>query len=193
MTFFCVFCSSLKAQQNISFLLFGPSFDLGDRENSAIYKTMPGEEKAFMLEPGVRFSVEVYATPGTSFKFVQTARFDSMHKLSFSSQMMIRFRLFQVYKHSLSFGFGPTAFYRQSWAEIDGYIDEKLYETKRTIQTRINWASAELEYNYVISKLNDISFAVLHHGPEAIGFGIGLKHWFTRKSSHCNTCPSFRN
>ena len=95
---------ALKAQQNISLSLIGPGFDFGDKENSAIYLTMPGKDKAFVLEPGVRFGAEVYGNPATSFKFSQSVRYDSMHKLAFSTQIMIRLRLFQVYKHSMSFG-----------------------------------------------------------------------------------------
>lgn len=190
-----VFCSPLKAQQNISVVLIGPGLDFGDRENSAIYKTMPGEDKILLMEPGIRFGAEVYGNPATSFKFAQSVRYDSMHKLAFSTQIMIRLRLFKVYKHSMNFGFGPSVFYRQTWSEIDGYTDEKLYEQKTNgkFQTRINWVSAELEYNYEISKLDDFSFSIIHLNPEAMGFAFGIKHWFTRKSSHCNTCPSFRN
>ncbi|MBR6277904.1 MAG: hypothetical protein IKR41_04015 [Bacteroidales bacterium] len=178
-------------QQNISFGLIGPGFDFGGRVNSAIYETMPGEDKVLIMEPGFRLGVELYATPATSFKFVQAFRIDCMRKMAFSSQIMIRFRLFKVYKHSLSFGFGPTAFYRQTWANIPGYTDEKLYKGK-DMQHTINWVSAELEYNYVISKYNDLSFCVTHQNPDAMGFAIGLKHWFTRKSNKCSTCPSFK-
>ena len=192
-TLFFVFSFEAKSQQNISLSLLGPGFDFGDKENSAIYKTLPSEDKAFLLEPGLRFGVELYANPATSFKLAQVVRFDSMHKIALSTQMMIRFRLFKVYKHSLSFGFGPTMFYRQTWENIDGYIDEKLYENKNKLQTKINWVSAELEYNYWISKLNDVSFSVVHLHPEAMGFAVGFKHWFTRKGSKCGTCPSFKN
>ena len=192
--FITVFCNGLKAQQNISISLIGPGFDFGDRENSAVYLTMPSEEKMLIMEPGLRIGVELYANPATSFKFVQSGRYDSMHKLAFSTQMMIRFRLFKIYKHSLSLGFGPTMFYRQTWRGLDGYVDEKLYEGKgRQMQSRINWVSGELEYNFYITKLDDLSFSVIHLHPEAMGFGIGFKHWFTRKSNKCGTCPSFKN
>ena len=179
-------------QQNVSIGLIGPGFDFGGRVNSPIYETMPGDDKVLIMEPGIRFGVELYATPATSFKLAQAARIDCMKKMAFSTQIMIRFRLFKVYKHSLSFGFGPTAFYRQTWEHIPGYTDENLYKGSSTMQHTINWVSAELEYNFWISKYNDLSFCVTHQNPDAMGFAFGLKHWFTRKSNKCSTCPSFK-
>lgn len=182
------------AQSNISFGLTGAGIDLGNHKNSAIYKTCPSENSRFILEPGVRLAAEGYATPATSFKFVQTFRLDAMQLFAASTQIMIRFRLFKMYKHSLSFGFGPSAFYRWTWTKIEGYQDEYLYKISNSnrFQTRINWVSAELEYNYEISKYNDFSFCINHLNPETASFAIGFKHWFSRKSSHCNTCPSFK-
>lgn len=185
-----ILCINALAQQNLSFGLFGPGLDLGDRENSAIYKIMPSDGKAGIMEPGIRVGAELYATPATSFKLVQSVKIDEMEKFAFSTQIMIRFRLFKVYKHSLSFGFGPQAFYRQTWKGIDGYIDEGVYEGLN-MQKKISWLSAELEYNYYINKHNDLSFSIIHLNPEAVGFAVGIKYWLTRKSNHCNTCPSF--
>ena len=181
----------LKAQSNISIAATGLGFDFGDGENAAIYKLKAGSGKSPILEPGARIGLEVYASPATSLKFVQTLRIDEMQKLALSSQVMLRFKIFKIYKHSLSIGVGPTVFLRQTWQNEEGYIDEGIYKSG-SWQNKICWLSAELEYNYVVSKYNDISFAICHLNPESMGFAIGLKHWFTRKSNKCNTCPSFK-
>lgn len=177
------------AQSNISAALVGPAFDFGDRENAALYQIKPDESGRFILQPGIRLGAELYANDITSLKFAQTVKMDCMKKAAFSTQIMLRFRLFKIYKHSMSIGFGPVGFYRQTWENIEGYTDDGY--KNGSIQSKIVWLSAELEYNYYLSKKNDISFAIIHADPKAMGFAIGIKHWFSRKSSHCNTCPSF--
>ncbi|MCQ2973549.1 MAG: hypothetical protein MJ211_01915 [Bacteroidales bacterium] len=187
----CVYSNICLSQSNLSVAVTGLGFDFGDCENAAIYKIKANDNGKTILQPGLRFGGEVYATPSTSLKFAQTCKIDCMKKMAFSSQIMLRFRIFKIYKHSLSFGFGPTAFYRQTWEGFDGYIDEGIYKSGN-FQNKVCWLSAELEYNYYISKKNDISFAITHLDPEAMGFAIGIKHWITRKSNKCGTCPSFK-
>lgn len=182
---------SCHAQSNISIGVTGFGFEFGDAENASIYKLKIGDGTKALLEPGIRLGAEVYATPATSIKFAQTFRIDEMQQIAMSTQAMIRFRIFRIYKHSLSVGIGPTAFYRQTWQDFDGYVDEGVYTGHHKFQGKISWLSAEVEYNYVISKYNDLSFCVTHMNPESMGFAIGFKHWFSRKSNKCGTCPSF--
>ncbi|MBR4440919.1 MAG: hypothetical protein IKS00_05155 [Bacteroidales bacterium] len=178
------------AQSNVSAALTGVGIDFSDRVNAPIYQIKGGGDGKVLIEPGIRLGGELYANDITSLKFVQTIKFDCMKKAAFSTQLMLRFRIFKIYKHSLSVGIGPCGFYRQTWENIDGYTDEEIYKSG-TIQNKICWLSAEIEYNFYLSKKNDLSFAITHFDPEAVGFAIGIKHWFSRKSSHCNTCPSF--
>ena len=188
--FLAICCKSTFSQSNFSVGLTGLGVDFGDCDNAEIYKLKVGSNGKIVLEPGLRFGAEIYASPITSLKFVQNVRFDSMEKIAGSTQIMLRFRLFKVYKHSLNIGIGPQVFYRQSWQEIDGYIDEKIYESGAA-QYKICWLSGELEYNYWITKKCDLSFAINHLSPEVASFAIGVKYWISRKSNKCNTCPSF--
>jgi hypothetical protein len=179
------------AQCNVSAAFTGFGFDFGKGENVGIYKRKISENKSPIFEPGLRFGVEVYASPATSLKAVQTFRYDVMNRMSMSSQIMLRFRVFRVYKHSVSLGVGPTAFYRKSWSDIDGYVDEDIYHDG-SMQYQIAWLSTELEYNYVLGRDWDASFALTHMHPKGMGFAVGMKYWFTRKSNKCGTCPSFK-
>lgn len=181
---------SLMAQSNIGLDITSIGFDFGDGENADIYKMKVGDGKSTLMEPGLRFSGEVYASDITCLKFAQTLRFDSMNKLAMSSQIMLRVRIFKIYKHSLGIGVGPTAFYRQTWENEPGYSDKGVYSSG-SMQTKVNWLSAEMEYNYYLNKHNDLSVCLIHLNPESMGIAIGFKHWISRKSNKCNTCPSF--
>ena len=180
-----------SAQSNISLAFTGFGFDFGKGVNAPIYKQKISDGKNPLFEPGLRLGVEAYASPATSIKAVQTVRYDAMKKVAMSSQVMLRFRIFRAYKHSLSFGVGPTAFYRKSWSAEEGYTDEGIYDDG-TMQHKIAWLSTELEYNYVIGHYTDLSFAMTHMNPQGMGFALGIKYWFTRKSNKCGTCPSFK-
>ena len=184
--------SMATAQSNISLAFTGFGFDFGKGENVRIYKrSISDGKKNPVFEPGLRFAAEVYASPATSIKLAQTFRYDVMERMSISTQLMLRFRVFRVYKHSVSLGVGPTAFYRRSWSNIDGYVDEGIYE-EGSWQHKIAWLSTEVEYNYIIGRFTDISFAMTHMQPKGLGFALGIKYWFTRKSNKCGTCPSFK-
>ncbi len=184
----CFSALMCNAQSNISAALTGLGADFGDRENAPLYKIKADDNGKILVEPGIRLGAELYANDFTSLKFAQTIRMDCMKKAAFTTELMLRFRLFKIYKHSLSIGFGGAAFYRKTWQDIEGYKDDGY--KNGTLQNKV-LPTAELEYNYVICKKNDLSFAVTHFGPKAVGFAVGVKHWFSRKSSHCNTCPSF--
>ena len=85
---------------------------------------------------------------------------------------------------------GVWILFQGPWEDTEGYVEDNVYHGG-SFQTKICWLSGEIEYNYYISKKNDLSFAIVHSNPESMGFAIGIKHWISRKSSHCNTCPSF--
>lgn len=177
------------SQANISFQLIGLGVDFGKKENVDLYQTKVANGN-ILLEPGLKIGLEAYASDITSLKFVQTARLDACNKLAGSTQILLRFRLFKVWKHSLNIGIGPQAFYRQSWSDIENYQNEKTYKGL-DFQYKIMWISGEIEYNYVMNKKWDFSFSLLHQNPTTLGIGLGAKYWFTRKSNRCNTCPSF--
>ena len=178
------------AQSNISLDFTSIGIDFGDGVNAPIYKLKAGDGGKAILEPGIRLAGEVYNTDVVSLKAAQTIRFDEMKKLAMSTQVMLRFRMLKIYKHSVNIAIGPQLFYRKTWQSESGYTDEGLYKSGQ-FQTRMNWLSGELEYNYYINKHNDLSLCIMHLNPEAMGFAIGFKHWISRKSNKCDTCPSF--
>ncbi len=178
------------AQSNLSLDFTSIGLDFGDGENVPIYKLKASENGKTILEPGIRLAGEAYSSDVVSLKVAQTIRMDEMHKLAMSTQLCVRLRLMKIYKHSINIAVGPQIFYRQTWQSEAGYIDEGVYKSG-SFQSKMTWLSGELEYNYYLNKHNDLSICIFHLNPEAAGVAVGFKHWISRKSNKCNTCPSF--
>jgi len=167
-----------------------------ENRNSELYNTSISSNGTFTAEPGLLFSFEVFGDPFTSLKFVQMGNYDQCSKLSGYTQIMIKRKLFQYYKHSMSIGLGPMVHYREKWTDIVGYQDEGFYTDKGNMQYKITWVSGEIEYNYYIGKKGDISIALVNLHPESIGLAIGYKFWISKTGNNhkkgCISCPSFR-
>lgn len=188
-----LFNIQLFAQSNISARLISVCVNPYDTINNSLYKNNILKDGLLTIEPGINFAAEVYGNDYTSIKFVQSMRYDACSKIAGSTQVMLRFRLLKKWKSSLTFGIGPIYFYRQTWATIEGYTNEDFYLQSGTIQHKVNWLSGEIEYNHYLTKHSDLSISINHISPRSFGLLIGYKYWFSRKSSKCNTCPSYRN
>lgn len=186
----CIISTQAKSQSNISLLLTGIGYDFSDRKNVNIYNRNIADGK-IVADPGLQFAFEVYSGDITGIKFTQSANLDACNKIAGATQIMLTFRLFKIYKHSIHLGIGPKAFYRQTWQNINGYINDDIYQNG-DVQYKICWLSGELDYNYRLDKKNDITFCIGQTTPVSAGVMIGIKHWFSRKSTNCITCPSFK-
>jgi len=184
-------CTATFSQVNISGRILTVSGNFSDNKNSAIYLSGLNKSGSLTFEPGIVVSAEFYGTATTSLKISQSVSYDAVKHIAASTQAMLRFRLFKVWKHHASIGIGPSVFYRQSWELVPGYIRESGYKQTDGLEYAISWLSGELEYNFYMSKHTDISLAVNHLKPTSAGITLGLKYWISRKSSRCNTCPSF--
>ncbi len=120
--------------------------------------------------------------------------YDKASKLSGFPQVLIRFRLFNAFKHSMSMGLGPALYFRQTWATIEGYQNDGVYSGTGDWQYKMAWLSGELEYNYYISKNANLSVSLNLINPESVGLAVGYKYWISKKPKRkrgCISCPSF--
>jgi len=147
------------------------------------------------VEPGLLFSYEGYASSTTALKLVQSLILDKAMHISGMTQLMIKFRLVKSFKHSFYFGFGPAYHYRKTWADMEAYVDEPIYNESADWQHRLNWLSGEIEYNYYLTKRSDLSVSINHTQAESIGIAFGYKYWLNKnpgKKKGCVSCPSFK-
>lgn len=180
------------SQSSLSARLTSLSINPFDTINNDIYKNKITPNGLFTIEPGINFAVELYGNDVTSAKLSQTVRLDACSKIAASTQLLLRFRLMKKWKNTITAGIGPILFYRRTWTTVDNYENEIFYIQKSQNQHSVMWLSGEIEYNLYLSKHSDLSISINHLSPRSFGILFGLKYWISRKSSKCNTCPSYR-
>ena len=144
------------------------------------------------VEPGVIIAYEAYANSNTALKLTQIAILDKASYLAGATSAMIKFKLLKSFKHSFYVALGPTFHYRQSWADMEEYVDEPVYNSNDDWQHKFSWLSGEIEYNYYLNKVTDLSISLNHIQAESIGLAIGVKYWINkkpRKKRGCISCP----
>jgi len=188
-----IFSNLLHSQSNISFRFSTLSINPIDTLNTPIYKTKIIKNGALTIEPGIFFSGELFGNDYTSVKFSQSLRIDPCYKIMTTSQLLLRYRLYKRYKNTLTISIGPVLFIRQTWQSIPNYLQEEYYLNSIDFQNSVMWFSAEFEYNRHVSKHGDFVLTLSQLSPRSFGILVGYKYWMKRKSTKCNTCPSFRN
>jgi len=187
--FICTYCCF--AQSNMCIKANSLSYNFYKNENSNLYKTKLLDNGQLTLEPGIQLSAEIFGSIYTSFKILQTVKNDACSKFSGSTQLLIRYRLFKRWRHSIYAGIGPVIFYRESWTSINNYTDNNFYEHSDPLDYKNFWLSGEIEYNYSINKFGDFSLSLNQINGNSLGVLFGYKYWFSRKPrKNCN-CPSY--
>lgn len=96
-----------------------------------------------------------------------------------------RMLLLERPKHRVYFGIGPAYMLRNSWARFgdkykpSGFFNEDTIPVFGSVQHKLIPVSFELEYDWVFSPKNQVSFSFTPGVPLACIFSIGWKHWFS--------------
>jgi hypothetical protein len=184
-------CIQFLAQNNISLKCTSLSYQFTETQPEILKMQLSNNGK-LAFEPGLILAYEGYASSSTALKLSQSAIIDKAMHLSGTTQVMIKFRISKSFKHSFYFGFGPAFHYRKSWSDIEGYVDEPIYNQSKDWQYKFNWFSGEMEYNYYLTKYSDLSISLNHTQAESIGIAIGYKYWINKnppKKRSCIACP----
>lgn len=179
------------AQTNIGVKIIPFGINSYSDINAINYTTKLTSDGFVTFEPGFQFSGEYFGKNNTSIKFIQEFNRDQMKHLSGFSQILVKYKYSFDKHNSVSFGIGPNFHFRKTWADVLDYQDEGIYKTSGKIQYKANWFSGEIEYNHYVNKKKDFSISVNHLHPNSIGIFFGYTFWITRRSNHCQTCPSF--
>lgn len=180
-----------EAQTNVSLKLSTLSYQFTETQPDLLKLNLTSNGK-LAIEPGLIFSFEAYASSNTALKISQAVIIDKATHLAGATQIMIKFRVAKSFKHALYMAIGPAFHYRKTWADMNGYIDEPVYTTSGDWQHKFSWLSGEIEYNYYLNKMTDLSISLNHIQAESIGLAVGLKFWINkkpRKKRGCISCP----
>jgi len=177
------------SQSNVSFKLTTLTYQFSDPQPELTKLKLSSSGK-MAIEPGLIFAFEGYASSNAAIKISQSFLLDKATHLAGSTQMMIKFKVAKSFKHAVYIGIGPVFHYRQTWANLEGYVNEPIYRTSMDWQYKFSWLSGEIEYNYYLSKYTDLSISFNHVQAESLGLAIGFKHWISRATKQkCISCP----
>ncbi len=189
----CFVHSIIMAQSNVNFKLNTFTWQFTDN-NAHLAKLKLDDKGQFAIEPGLIAAYEAFASPLTSLKINMALLMDKAGKFAGFPQILFRFRLFNAYKHSMTIGLGPAFYFRQTWVDIEGYEANDVYQGDGSWQFRPIWITGEIEYNYYLTKMSNLSVSLGLINPESIGLAVGYKYWISKKSKRkrgCISCPSF--
>jgi hypothetical protein len=187
-------CIYIFGQSSTSFKLITISVNPFENKNAKLCKTNLSSSGNVTFDPAILFSAEFFGDPLTAIKFNQAAGVDCALKFYGFSQIMIKRKIWEEYKNSISIGFGPVVHYRNSWKTLPDYVDEEVYSDDGDFQYKISWFSGEIEYNHYFSKKSDLCISINHIHRESFGIAIGFKYWISKQPSRrgCISCPSFK-
>lgn len=181
------------AQNNLNFKVSTVGIYPFDDSNSDIFVNTLDNKGKLTYEPGIMISYEDFnGLAPASFEIIQGLYNDCANQVAGFTHVGVRIKMLQKFKHSLSFGFGPTLFYRNDWHTIEGYNDENYYNTTGGLQYKLAWWGGEVEYDYYLSKHGDLSLSLNLIHPKAFTIGIGYRYWISRKARRGCDCPGLR-
>ncbi len=192
---FLIFLASQNtfAQNSFSIKANTVTYQFTDTQPELVNLKLSSDGK-MATEPGVILAYETYATNNAALKLSQALILDKASHLAGATSIMIKLKLVKSFKHSVYVALGPTFHFRKNWADMDGYIDEPVYNSTEEWQHKFSWLSGEIEYNFYLNRMTDLCISLNHIQAESIGLAVGLKYWINkkpRKKRGCISCPSF--
>lgn len=162
----------------------------GDK-NSKLYKMPNWSNALFSIEPGVSLSYEFFYDVDFSSKLETQFFIDALGDWATNLAFKFRFRFYSFRDNYWVVGLGPAVYARHNWQLNSDYTDDG-YKLYKSVQYKIWPLSAEVEYNYIISRKTDLFISLMQPKPISFTMALGLRYWFNHKSSKCYTCPSYK-
>lgn len=196
MTFALLFLQrQVSAQTNIGVKAFAVGAHPFEEANKVLNMNAIDEKGNFALEPGFYLSLEQYVSDDmVALKMHQSIHRDRLNKLAGSTHVGVQVYLYRDKRQSLSFGLGPTLYFRGNWSEVEGYEFDDFYETNQEWQYKLQFITGELQYNYYLGKHLDFAVSLNQFEARGLTLAVGANYWLTskpRRKNNCN-CPSFK-
>jgi len=174
----------LSAQQfSVGIKLTGLSIHPVGAANASLMKYKLDDKGVFVFNPGIRLSFEYFFYKDIfSVKIEQGLYADCANQFAGFSHIGLRGKIFQIEKHSLNGGIGPTFFFRKNWYKLEGYNDDyELFRGNRedNWQWGVIWYGGEFEYNYRVSEMIEMSTSIVPcippYVPLIMSYGLRMR------------------
>ena len=152
---------------------------LSGKPNAELMPNRLDEQAYFVLDFGALLTYEYFIVPDVlSVKFIQGLYADCAAQIAGVTSIGLRARIFQIGRHSLFGGIGPTWIYRHNWYRIPNYVDTEYYKGTPTDkwQYKFLWYGGELEYKFAISSKLDFATIFVPGYPHLMAFAVGVNY-----------------
>ena len=172
--------SQKSKRHSIGLKFMGLSFHpLSGKPNAELMPNRLDEQAYFVLDFGALLTYEYFIVPDVlSVKFIQGLYADCAAQIAGVTSIGLRARIFQIGRHSLFGGIGPTWIYRHNWYRIPNYVDTKYYKGTPTDkwQYKFLWYGGEFEYKFAISSKLDFAAIFVPGYPDLMAFAVGVNY-----------------
>jgi hypothetical protein len=179
--------SIVFSQDNIGIKYFGLSIHpKGEKLNARLMPNKLDKNAYLVINLGGEFIYEKFIYEDfLSVKFVQALYADCAERLGGFSHIGIRLKIFEIERHSLFGGIGPTFVFRRNWLELDGYVNPNVFvgDINDKWQHLFLWYGGEFEYKYSISNKIDLAISFVPGYPHLMSLAAGIS---LKLENQCN-------
>jgi len=174
--------TSANAQSgfSIGIRFMGLAFHPKKSPHPQLYKSRIDRNGHWVITTGLAVAVNYHLNNEVSLRFSQALLTnDCANKNAGMTQLGLNISYpFDNNKQELSACFGPMFFYRKSWNNLPGYIDEGLFKLSPggKNQYKFVWYGIYGDYSIALNTRNAVSFSVLPGIPELIAIAPGMTY-----------------
>lgn len=160
---FLIFTLHGKAQWYVGVKVVGLSLHFKKSPHPQLFKGRIDKHGHFVMNYGIALTAEYRFHPHVGLKFGQAILSDCGGKFAGASLLTLRTQAQLGKLGEGSIGMGPFFYYRRTWKNMDGYVDQGLFRDSKNKrwETKFVWHGGEVEHNYPINSHMDISTNVL--------------------------------
>ncbi|QHL87045.1 hypothetical protein GU926_06180 [Nibribacter ruber] len=170
-----------QLRRNVSLKYFGLTLHPKGDDNADLMPLNPDGKGYFVVNLGGSVSYEQFLKGDKfSIKAIQALYADCALQLAGFTHLGVRAVIFELGRHSLNGGLGPTLVYRRNWSTLDGYNMSTSFfagDPNDAWQYKMIWYAGELEYNYRLSDRTDLSTSFVPGYPNIMSLSFGVRVW----------------
>ncbi|RNI29306.1 hypothetical protein [Rufibacter latericius] len=179
------FSGQAQYKRNLNIKYFGLTLHPKGDDNAELMPLNPDGKGYLVVNIGASVGYEHFFVPGKfSVKAIQAFYADCAMRFAGFTHLGVRAVVFNIGRHSLNGGIGPTLVYRRNWAELDGYnVSTSFFggEPDDKWQYKMIWYAGEFEYNYRLSDRVDFSTSFVPGYPDIMSLSFGVRYWLKDK------------
>jgi hypothetical protein len=179
--FCCPFLGQAQNRKNLNFKYFGLTVHPKGDDNAEIMPLNPDGKGYLVLNVGGSVGYEQFFVPEKfSVKAIQAFYADCALQFAGFTHLGLRAVIFDIGRHSLNGGLGPTLVYRRNWSKLPGYTVATSFfggDPEDKWQYKMIWYAGELEYNYRLSTRTDLSTSFVPGYPNIMSLSFGVRYW----------------